>query len=108
MATVLTTIVVVFVVCHTPKAALNIYEVCMVRTEYHIVLNLRSFITQALFSSSDKEDAHVRVFMDILANISHLLIVTNSSVNIIVYTLKVILSLNALKKYEFALEIKAK
>ena len=30
MATVLTAIVVVFVVCHTPKAALNIYEVCMV------------------------------------------------------------------------------
>ena len=27
MATVLTAIVIVFVVCHTPKAALNIYEV---------------------------------------------------------------------------------
>ena len=30
MATVLTAIVVVFVVCHTPKAALNIYEICTV------------------------------------------------------------------------------
>ena len=30
MATVLTAIVIVFVVCHTPKAALNIYEVCTV------------------------------------------------------------------------------
>ena len=30
MATVLTAIVVVFVVCHTPKAVLNIYEVCTV------------------------------------------------------------------------------
>ena len=30
MATVLTAIVIVFVVCHTPKAALNMYEVCTV------------------------------------------------------------------------------
>ena len=30
MATVLTAIVIVFVVCHLPKAALNIYEVCTV------------------------------------------------------------------------------
>ena len=98
MATVLTSIVVVFVVCHTPKAALNIYEVCMVRKTYLLLLDL-NHISQALFSSSEKEDAHVRVFMDILANISHVLIVTNSSVNIIVYTLKVLILLVTLQKY---------
>ena len=32
MATVLTAIVFVFFICHLPKAALNIYEVAMVRT----------------------------------------------------------------------------
>jgi len=74
MATVLTAIVIVFVVCHTPKAALNIYEVWT-----------------AIFTSSSQPvevDPHINLLLDILTNISHLLIVTNSSVNIIVYALK--------------------
>jgi len=73
MATVLTSIVIIFVVCHTPKAALNIYEVWT-----------------AIFMSASpvEEDPKVILLLDILTNISHLLIVTNSSVNIIVYALK--------------------
>ena len=49
------------------------------------------FFTQAIFTSSSQpeEDPDINLLLDILTNISHLLIVTNSSVNIIVYALKV-------------------
>ena len=37
-----------------------------------------------------KEDPLVNQVLDIVANMSHLLIVTNSAINIVVYALKVI------------------
>ena len=36
-----------------------------------------------------KEDPHTNLVADIVTNISHILIVTNSAINIVVYTLKV-------------------
>ena len=42
-----------------------------------------------MFISPDPEDPGLDLLLDILTNISHLLIVTNSSVNIVVYVLKV-------------------
>jgi len=71
MATVLTTIVLIFVVCHTPKAVLNMYE-----------------IWTHIFTSPVPEEEDINLLLDILTNISHLLIVTNSAVNIVVYVLK--------------------
>ena len=56
-----------------------------------------NFPSQAIFTSSSQpveDDPDINLLLDILTNISHLLIVTNSSVNIIVYALKV-------KIYEF-------
>ena len=94
MATVLTAIVCVFIICHAPKAALNIYEVS---TVYHIFtmkqndINPKKFLLQELFPflSWLKREPEVNLIVDIIANISHILIVTNSAVNIIVYALKV-------------------
>ena len=87
MATVLTAIVVVFVVCHTPKAVLNIYEVWAVSIQSvnTFILIIIIFFFQEFFGSP----SDISLFLDIFTNISHLLIVTNSSVNIIVYALKV-------------------
>jgi len=70
MSTVLTSIVLIFVICHTPKAILNLYEVY-----------------QDIFHPFE-EKPELKLFLDIVINISHLLIVTNSAVNIVVYFLK--------------------
>ena len=54
-----------------------------------------NFSSQAIFTSSSQlvdGDPDINLLLDILTNISHLLIVTNSSVNIIVYVLKVKIS----------------
>ena len=44
---------------------------------------------QHIFISPVPEEEDINLLLDILTNISHLLIATNSSVNIVVYVLKV-------------------
>ena len=94
MATVLTAIVFVFVICHFPKAALNIYEVGTVRNEAstkRLFNELYSNHFQELFPGllPLKKDPLTNLVADIVTNVSHLLIVTNSAINIVVYALKV-------------------
>ena len=48
MATVLTAIVCVFIVCHTPKAALNLYEVGTVGSNFNSLLQRRTGQLEAL------------------------------------------------------------
>ena len=98
MATVLTAIVGVFIVCHTPKAALNLYEVGTVGSnlncleiliwcnESNIIRLLQKLIPGLAELTSNKR---LRMAEHVIANVSHILIVTNSAVNIIVYAMKV-------------------
>jgi len=72
MSTLLSSIVLIFVTCHTPKAILNMYEV------YEQIIN----------KSKNGGDKIEDPALDIMINISHLLIVTNSAFNIVVYFLK--------------------
>ena len=69
-------IVLVFFICHTPKAALNLFEV----------------VDELAKGSGGEEVEPWPPAVAMLMNISHLLIATNSAVNIIVYSIKVILA----------------
>ena len=65
-------------------AALNLYEVWTVSL-------VAGKLEMAIFKSSLpplNDDPDINLLLDILTNISHLLIVTNSVVNIIIYALK--------------------
>jgi len=68
MAALLTSMVLVFVLCHSLKAGLNIYEAYM------------KFELQGEVPWTDT--------LQVLTNISNLLIVINSSVNIVIYAMK--------------------
>ena len=46
---------------------------------------------QDIFHPFEEEEPELKLFLDVVINISHLLIATNSAVNIVVYFLKVIL-----------------
>ena len=76
MAALLFAIVLVFFICHTPKAALNLFEV----------------VDELAKGSGGEEVEPWPPAVAMLMNISHLLIATNSAVNIIVYSIKVILA----------------
>ena len=66
MATLLFSIVIIFLVCHSPKLVLNIYEgIQMVR---------------------DDEPNFWPEWANVLSMVSHLLLAINSSINFVIYT----------------------
>ena len=69
MVALLTGVVVVLVVCHTPKTFINLYE------SYHM-LRYGKMTTEPLWSK-------------IVIKLSHLLLALSSAVNIIIYSAKV-------------------
>ena len=57
--------------------------------------------------NTEQEDPSIKLFLEIVINISHLLITTNSSVNIVVYFLKVSFNLTTLLNSSIILFVRA-
>ena len=99
MAALLSGIVLIFVICHTPKAILNIYEVyevCPHQPAWIIHCILQDLYDQAV---NDSHSCNLMLVHNLMMNISHILIATNSAVNIVVYSLKVNFCLIVLQFY---------
>ena len=86
MAAMLFSIVIVFLVSHSPRFVLNIFEAVQV------VINFQSrFYIIVLYEMIKYGTIKIwPEWADVLSRINHFMLVFNSSVNIVIYTLKVI------------------
>ena len=85
MAAMLFSIVIVFLFSHTPRFVLNIFEAVQV------VINFKFWFYIIVFYKMIKYGT-IQLWpewADVLSRINHFMLVFNSSVNIVIYTLKV-------------------